>query len=87
MAQATVKKGLVKNCINIDSIVIENLPENNIEKIAPKKVKKQQIDPKKINKTLLKIAKKSKYNNNYFHAITPFKGVKQKLIYRNYGVY
>ena len=90
MAQIIVKKEPTKNWINIDSVVIENLPGNEIQTVMPmkvKKVKKQQIDSKKINKILLKIAKKSKYNNNYYHALTTFKTVKQKLVYRNYVAY
>ena len=86
MAQATIKKEIVQNSIDVDLLVLET-PKTTIKEKPKKNHKKKEVNLKKINKTLLKIAKKSKYNNNYFNAITPFKdGIQKYLIYRNYVV-
>ena len=82
-----IKKEIVKNCVGAELFELSLLPENKIEKEDKNDLKKEQKNLKKINKTLLKIAKKSKYNNNFLNAIIPFKAVKQKLGYRNFAVY
>ena len=90
MAQATIKKEIVQkkssNSIDFDLLVLKTLKV--IIKEKPKKIHKNKEGKlKKINKTLLKIAKKSKYNSDYIRAITPFKRVGLKLVYRNYVLY
>ena len=94
MAQVTVKKEfvrkeIVKNCVGVEVISLEELQENQIGmKIQNMSSKDQnQNDLQKINKILLKIAKKSKNNDKALNSIIPFKALKQKLVYRNYNAY
>jgi len=86
MAQTTIKKEIEQNSFDVYSLVLETL-KTTINEKPKKNLRKKVINLKQINKTLLKIAKKSKYNNNYIHIIKTFKMVKQKPVYRNYFAY
>lgn len=87
MAQTTIEKEMEQNSFDIDSLVLETPKTTIKEKPKENQKKFSPVNLKKINKTLLKIAKKAKYNNNYIHTIDAFKMVKQKPVYRNYFVY
>lgn len=86
MTQITIKKELEQIIIDIDSFILET-PKTTIKGKPKKTHRNKEVKLKKINKILLKIAKKSKNHNDHFHPVNPFKIVEFKPVYRNYIIY
>ena len=82
MAQAIGNKDVRKNCVDIETVVMECLSELEREVFLKKP---EPIQSKKLSKELLKFV--SEYNAKFNQELLPLDRVKQNLVYRNYGVY
>ena len=82
MAQAIRNKGVRKNCVDVEQIIMESLTKPEREEILEIA---EPIQFSKLSKKLLKYV--LKYNAKYHQELIPFERVRYKLTYRNYAVY
>jgi len=82
MAQAIKNKDVRKNCVDVERVIIELVSEPEREVILKKP---EPIQSKKLSKELSRFV--SKYNVKYNQELLLLDRVKQKLVYRNLGVY
>ncbi|MFX1419374.1 MAG: hypothetical protein ACFE9N_10680 [Promethearchaeota archaeon] len=82
MAQAIKNKDVRKNCVDVERVIMEFVPEPEREDIH---IKPEPIQSKKLSKELLKFI--SEYNANYNQELLLLDRVKQNIVYRNYGVH
>lgn len=76
MAQAAVKNSLVKNCVDVEKIILEMLPGQE----APIHIIKTEKKP-------LKLLKKAELNAKYLEETIPISKVDSQQYRRIYGVY
>ncbi|MFW9881896.1 MAG: hypothetical protein ACFFG0_53210 [Candidatus Thorarchaeota archaeon] len=82
MAQAIKSKDVRKNCVDVESVIMECLSEPEREVIIKKP---EPIQTKKLSKELSKFV--SEYNVYYHQELLLLDRVKQNLVYRDYGVH
>jgi len=79
MVQAEIKEAEPKKCVDVDLIVLDELPVSvDLKPNAEEKHNKREIS---------KLIQKTKYNAKMHEELVSIKRVRSQFNYRNYGVY